>query len=190
MRAIKQITNNQNLPIYSGNRAKTASSMMATPKQQKAPASSTSKNIDTARIDRLFGRFGAIYGHIWQSQFKSNDFLKLAKKEWGETLHGISDRNLNLTIEECKKRFEMPPTLPMFYQICRYFQGPKIESELEQMERKLRDAEHACAHWKKIILVAQEKGQQQIATNLQKVLEEATQQHITIKNTLEKRYPI
>lgn len=80
-------------------------------------------------IDRLFARFSAVYGHVWQSQFKPAGFLALAKKEWGKTLNGIEEENMNLAIDECKKRVEMPPTLPQFYQLCRSFQANhKIQS--------------------------------------------------------------
>lgn len=74
-------------------------------------------------INRLFARFGVIYGHIWQSQFKPASFLALAKKEWSETLNSIEEKNMELAINECKKRIEMPPTLPQFYQLCRNFQA-------------------------------------------------------------------
>lgn len=82
-------------------------------------------HIDHARIDRLFGRLSAIYGHIWQSQFKQIDFVKMVKIEWEETLRGIEDKNINLALNECRKKIEMPPTLPMFYQLCRNFQPKK-----------------------------------------------------------------
>lgn len=136
MRAVKEVVNNPNQPIYSGSRVKTPLQTMATPKQQATQASSTSKNINTARIDRLFGRFGAVYGHIWQSQFKSEGFINLAKSEWAETLNVIDDNNLNLALNECKKRFEMPPTLPMFYQLCRTFQPVKPANYFTHTEVK------------------------------------------------------
>lgn len=90
-------------------------------------------------------RLGIIYGHIWQSQFKSADFLALAKKEWGETLHHIGDKNLNLAIEECRKRIEMPPTLPFFFQLCRSFQlcnqeKPKITITLNRSTPEIAKA--------------------------------------------------
>lgn len=84
--------------------------------------SSTSENIDTARVNRLFTRMSAIYGHIWQSQFKEVGFLEFAQKEWGEVLMGIENKNIHLAINECRKRFEYPPTLPVFYQLCRNFE--------------------------------------------------------------------
>ncbi|OGT41481.1 MAG: hypothetical protein A3F13_03485 [Gammaproteobacteria bacterium RIFCSPHIGHO2_12_FULL_40_19] len=74
----------------------------------------------------MFARLSAVYGHIWQSQFKSEGFLALAKKEWEETLREFEDYSINLAINTCRKRHEMPPTLPMLYQLCRSFQPLRV----------------------------------------------------------------
>lgn len=72
------------------------------------------------RIDLLFARFAASYGHIWRSQFKDEDyFLPFAKKEWQEALVDFSDVVLDLAIIECRNFYELPPTLPQVLQICR-----------------------------------------------------------------------
>ena len=77
------------------------------------------------RVKQLFARFSVIYGHIWQSQFKQEDRIELADKEWSETLKEITDENMELAFSHCKKRYEMPPTLPGFYQLCRQYQPIK-----------------------------------------------------------------
>ncbi len=77
-----------------------------------------------------------MYGHIWQSQFKNEGFINIAKEEWAETLNAIEDKNLNLALKECKKRYEMPPTLPTFYQLCRSFQPVKPANYFTQTETK------------------------------------------------------
>lgn len=38
------------------------------------------------RIDRLFLRFAAMYGQVWRSQFKSDEFLVFVKGEWQQGL--------------------------------------------------------------------------------------------------------
>ncbi|RAP38515.1 hypothetical protein B1207_01105 [Legionella quinlivanii] len=38
------------------------------------------------RIDTLFRRFAAIYGHAWWSVYKSEGLLELTKQEWSESL--------------------------------------------------------------------------------------------------------
>lgn len=103
-----------------------------------------------ARIDRLFVKFSAIYGHIWQSQFKQADFLNIAKKEWSETLTDITDDNIDLAFKACKKRHEMPPTLPAFYQLCRSYQ-PKIKiNDVAKTECKPADEKNIETHLKKL----------------------------------------
>lgn len=104
----------------------------------------------SARIDRLFVKFAAIYGHIWQSQFKQADFLAIAKKEWSETLADIADDNMDLALKACKKRHEMPPTLPAFYQLCRSYQ-PKIKvAEVVNQVCKPADEKNVETHLKKL----------------------------------------
>ena len=90
--------------------------------QKSHQTSSTSIDSNDKRIDRLFARLSAIYGHIWQSQYKTPDFFELSKKEWSETLQVITEGNIELAFKACKERYEMPPTLPAFYQLCRSFQ--------------------------------------------------------------------
>lgn len=121
MRAVKN-NNKVTQPIYSGNHVKTPSQMMATPKVQKNPASSNLKNTNIARVDRLFAHLGAIYGHVWHSQFKSEGFLNLAKEVWADGLSKIDDKNIEMAIDACKREYPMPLSLPAFYQLCRRFQ--------------------------------------------------------------------
>lgn len=90
------------------------------------------------RIKRLFARFSVVYGHIWQSQFKQENQIELADKEWSETLKEITDENIELAFSQCKKRFEMPPTLPAFYQLCRQYQPIRpvnyfLKNEIEKV---------------------------------------------------------
>ena len=107
-------------------------------------------NKENVRIKQLFARFAVVYGHLWQSQYKENYFVKLAVKEWGETLSNIDDKNLNLAIEECKKRIEMPPTLPFFFQLCKSFQGVKEKEPLAPIETQRASPEVAKAYFLKI----------------------------------------
>lgn len=71
------------------------------------------------RIESLFTRFAAFYGHVWRSQFKSDGFLEFAKKEWLEGLSHFSDLIVNQAIIECRDYCEMPPTLPQMIGFCR-----------------------------------------------------------------------
>lgn len=80
--------------------------------------SNTTKPV-SRRIERLFTRFAAIYGHLWRSQFKSEEFISFAKREWEEGLRGFSDEILNLAINEARDFLEMPPTLAQLIGSCR-----------------------------------------------------------------------
>ena len=51
-------------------------------------ATTSSHSSDHKRIDLLFSKFAAFYGHIWRSQFKDEVFFKFAKKEWVDALSG------------------------------------------------------------------------------------------------------
>lgn len=83
--------------------------------------SSHSKNTaqQKKRIDRLFLKFAAFYGHVWRSQFKSESFLDFAKKEWGEALSTFDNETLEKAILYCRENCEMPPTLPQLIQCCK-----------------------------------------------------------------------
>ncbi len=83
--------------------------------------SSSSSDIYKAekRIDLLFSKFAAFYGHIWRSQFKDERFLEFAKKEWQEALSEFTDAILTSAIVKCREFHELPPTLPQVLQCCR-----------------------------------------------------------------------
>ncbi len=90
-------------------------------KQPQEAMSSSSNNTCKAdrRIDLLFSKFAAFYGHVWRSQFKDEVFLKFAKKEWKEALSEFSDVVLTSAIVNCRGFYELPPTLPQMLQACR-----------------------------------------------------------------------
>ncbi|HBD9275127.1 TPA: Vir protein [Legionella pneumophila] len=71
------------------------------------------------RIDRLFLRFAAMYGQVWRSQFKSDEFLVFVKGEWQQGLLAYADHVLELAIDLCRKNKELPPTLPQFIDFCK-----------------------------------------------------------------------
>lgn len=90
-------------------------------KSQQKTMSSSSNDIYKAekRIDLLFSKFAAFYGHIWRSQFKDERFLEFAKKEWQEALSEFSDEILTKAIVNCREFHELPPTLPQVLMCCR-----------------------------------------------------------------------
>ncbi|HBD7398703.1 TPA: Vir protein [Legionella pneumophila] len=60
-----------------------------------------------------------MYGQVWRSQFKSDEFLVFAKGEWQQGLLAYADNTLELAIELCQKNRELPPTLPQFIDFCK-----------------------------------------------------------------------
>lgn len=88
---------------------------------QKETMSSNFKSSFKAekRIDLLFSKFAAFYGHIWRSQFKDEVFFNFAKKEWQEALSDFTDAVLTKAILNCREFYELPPTLPQLLQCCK-----------------------------------------------------------------------
>ena len=113
MQAIKQIIQNNPVPIASGTRVN--------PELKKTP-STTSLNSKTTeqhkRIDRLFLRFAAMYGQVWRSQFKNDEYLSFTKGEWLEGLSKYDDKVLDTAVQLCRNKKEFPPTLPQFIDFC------------------------------------------------------------------------
>lgn len=88
--------------------------------QQETMSSSSRNSSNTdKRIDMLFSKFAAFYGHVWRSQLKDEKFLKFAKSEWQEGLSEFTDTVLTQAILNCREFYELPPTLPMMIQSCR-----------------------------------------------------------------------
>lgn len=86
---------------------------------QTTSSNSNDANSQNKRIDLMFSRFAAFYGHVWRSQFKHEDFLEFAKKEWRDGLGQFSNEILNKAIINCRDYCEMPPTLPQVISYCR-----------------------------------------------------------------------
>lgn len=60
-----------------------------------------------------------MYGQVWRSQFKNDDFLVFVKSEWQEGLRRYTDAIIDLAIEVCREQKEFPPTLPQFIVFCK-----------------------------------------------------------------------
>ncbi len=71
------------------------------------------------RIDKLFLRLAAIYGHVWRSLYKSDQFLAFTKNEWLEGLKKFEDNILDKALLSYRTNGEYPPTLPQFVECCK-----------------------------------------------------------------------
>ena len=71
------------------------------------------------RVDQLFLRFAAIYGHMWKSLYKSDEFLAYTKQEWMDSLEKFDSNILDKALLHCKEKESYPPSLPLFVEICK-----------------------------------------------------------------------
>ncbi|WP_064115044.1 hypothetical protein [Legionella bozemanae] len=113
--------------------------------------SSNSASIEEQRkrIDRLFLRFAAMYGQVWRSQFKSDEYLVFVKNEWQQGLFDYADNILELAIELCRKNKELPPTLPQFIDFCKNCSKRSAFFERDESPKK-NNPEVAKTHLQKI----------------------------------------
>ena len=111
---MQHIKNILELPISSRSQTNVT---MSHQKATLSPSSDEGRR-ENRRIDVLFSKFAAFYGHIWRSQFKDEGFLGFAKKEWREALHEFSDEVLIKAIRNCSEFYVMPPTLSQMVQCC------------------------------------------------------------------------
>lgn len=85
--------------------------------------SSNSKELKAERrIELLFSKFAAFYGHVWRKPLSDERFLNFAKKEWEEALKNYSDVVIKKAIDECLSFHQLPPTLPQMLVSCRAIQ--------------------------------------------------------------------
>lgn len=113
--------------------------------------SSTSANStrNQKRIDRLFLRFSAMYGHVWRSIYKTDDFLKYSKEAWLKGLSGFEDKNFEHALRVCLKTYPLPPTLPQFIECCKSYHAASDFVQAAKVDQK-RDLNVAYAHLQQI----------------------------------------
>ena len=77
-------------------------------------------------IETLFLRFSAIYGHVWRSIYKNENYLLLTKKEWGSALKGYDVRVIRESLLACREKAVYPPSLPQFIEYCQAFKKRSV----------------------------------------------------------------
>ncbi len=109
--------------------------------------SSNSKDLKVERrIELLFSKFAAFYGHIWRKHLSEERFLNFAKKEWAEALKNYSDVVIKNAIDECLNFHDLPPTLPQMLTCCRDIQKRLVVEPKEDFVRGSKEV--AMAHIK------------------------------------------
>ena len=97
------------------------------------------------RIDNLFLKFSAFYGHSWRSLFQSDDFLNFVKCEWKEALACFDDAVFIEAISCCRDFFEnYAPTLPQFIKVCKELRSRKNDNELRMKSRLKKHVDYRC----------------------------------------------
>ena len=122
MQTIKNVIQLHELSTRSGIAARTEQSMTCrTASTLTTPTSSTSADIEKhkKRIHNLFLRLAAIYGHVWRSLYKSDEFLAFTKNEWLEGLKKFEDTAIDKTLLTCRDQWEYPPSLPQLIEGCK-----------------------------------------------------------------------
>ena len=115
MRTINEVIATNNLSTRSGIAAKTELKIP----QKPTSSISTSAEKHSKRIDRLFLRFAAMYGHVWKSLYKSDEFLAFTKQEWRDALTRFDDDVIAKALTHSQCHWAYPPTLPQFIECCK-----------------------------------------------------------------------
>ena len=117
-----------------------------------------------AWIEKLFGRFSAMYGNNFMDMCRGMD-LQSVKGAWAEDLAGYTGEEIKRGVEWCKRQ-AWPPSLPEFLSACR----PPIEHErayheaVEQMRKRTRDGSDTWSH-KAIFYAARAVGSYDLANS-------------------------
>jgi hypothetical protein len=100
-------------------------------------------------IDRLFARFGAMYGAQWAEKWRGFD-IEEVKATWAEDLDGVTGEQLRKALDHVKANCAFPPSLPEFLGVCRQFRpkpqnvaylpAPRGELPDNAVMRKVKDA--------------------------------------------------
>jgi DNA polymerase III delta prime subunit len=73
-------------------------------------------------VDRLFSRFGAMYGAQWAEKWRGFDVDEV-KKVWAEDLGSFSGEQIKRALDHARKNCSFPPSCPEFASLCRQFRG-------------------------------------------------------------------
>lgn len=152
MQRINQLVTENLHQSFSTNNAKTQpSTLKMTPKPQQEKSSSSEEQYDyDKRIDTLFTRFGAIYGHMWANNFQTVQSLKTFRQEWSEALSRFDNSTLKEVLVECRESKRYPPTLPEFIASCKDKVARRIPAKPREAQRQINISEVAISHLKQM----------------------------------------
>ena len=139
MRTINEVINLNNLSTRSGIAAKADSK---NPQKQTSSTSAITEK-HSKRIDQLFLRFAAMYGHVWKSLYKSDEFLAFTKLEWLNALIRFDDEVITKALAHSQHHWAYPPTLPQFIECCKAHDNKVFVLQPRASSRNL-DTAHAA----------------------------------------------
>ena len=93
--------------------------MKKNPQDQKTSSNSDENAIYDKRIDTLFIRFAAIYGHLWVNNFNDERTIYFAKKEWSEGLKPFNNAIVKEALLQFREKHRFPPSIPEFIACCK-----------------------------------------------------------------------
>ena len=150
MQTIKNVIQLHDLSTRSGIAARVEPS---TSGQIRTSSISADLEKQKSRIDSLFLRLAAMYGHIWRSLYKSDAFLAFTKSEWLDGLIRFEDKDIEKTLMTCLNNWELPPTLPQFVESCRAHSKVGLDARCSRISKPSSpDVAHAHLNQIKTIL--------------------------------------
>ncbi len=99
------------------------------------------------RVNMIFARFMAIYGHKFKSCFETQDEIRIAKREWALSLGGYTEPELVAAIDYCKEHSAWMPTISEFLAVLRDLTGDHgLPAAKCAYEEACLHAENASTH--------------------------------------------
>ncbi|HAT1762274.1 TPA: Vir protein [Legionella pneumophila] len=103
------------------------------------------------RMDTLFSRFAAMYGHVWISSYPTADSLKFAKWEWSDALRRFDNQALKQALIHIREHNKFPPTLPEFIACCKDKVARRQLTAVDKKEIQLTCPKIAQEHLKAML---------------------------------------
>ena len=139
MQPIKNVLHLHNLATPSGIAAKMVPNQMS----QTMSSNSALTERHKKRIDNLFLKLAAMYGHVWKSLYKSGEFLAFTKLEWLNALARFDDDIITKALLHSQNHWEYPPTLPQFIECCKTHSNRIFVLERHNTDRNIPVAHEA-----------------------------------------------
>lgn len=87
----------------------------------------------------VWQRMKSIYGHLWTSQFKDHNQIRITQAEWLAAFNrsGFTQQDVSIALDFCATRVPDMPKLPQFIDVVRL-------ARLERRRQREREDGHLC----------------------------------------------